>query len=249
MDGVLWRADSPIGHLPSIFSHIKELGFKFVFATNNGSRTPEQFVERFRKYQVEVDPNQIVTSSIALAEILSKKYHRGESIYAIGERGVFEALTEKGFEVLPLEKALEAKVFVFGMDRAINFEKMCAATLLVGRGAPFFASNSDKTFPTPMGEIPGTGAWVSVITTATGITPYFAGKPSTFILEIARERLGTSREETLVIGDRLETDISGGQAAGMPVCLVLSGVSSRAQGEKWKPKVDIIADNLADLFG
>jgi 4-nitrophenyl phosphatase len=117
----------------------------------------------------------------------------------------------------------------------------------VGNGVPFYATNPDKTFPTPRGEIPGAGAWISVIVTATGVEPIYAGKPSPFLLEMARERLGTEKRQTLVIGDRLETDIVGAQADGCPVALVLSGVTRREQAEIWRPIINIIADDLAEL--
>ncbi len=134
-----------------------------------------------------------------------------------------------------------------GIDVQINFEKMREATLLVRRGVPFYATNPDKTFPTPRGEIPGAGAWVSVIVTATGVQPIYAGKPAPYLLELARQRLGTSKMQTLVVGDRLETDIAGGQAAGCPVALVLSGISQRDQVEAWEPRVDLVFEDLAEL--
>jgi 4-nitrophenyl phosphatase len=112
---------------------------------------------------------------------------------------------------------------------------------------PFYATNPDKTFPTPRGEIPGAGAWVSVIVTATGVQPIYAGKPAPYLIELARQRLGTSKIQTLVVGDRLETDIAGGQAAGCPVALVFSGISQRDQVETWAPRVDLIFEDLAEL--
>jgi 4-nitrophenyl phosphatase len=159
------------------------------------------------------------------------------------------ALREKGFELLPVERAEKAMAVAMGIDREINFSKMVEATLLVRRGVPFYATNPDKTFPTPRGEIPGAGAWIGVVVTATGVEPIYAGKPAPYLLELARERLGTAKEETLVVGDRLETDIAGGQAAGCPCALVLSGVSTREMGEAWKPKLDVIAEDLAQLVG
>jgi 4-nitrophenyl phosphatase len=157
------------------------------------------------------------------------------------------ALRQAGFEPLPVARAEEAQAVVMGIDRGINVDKMREATLLVRRGVPFFATNDDKTFPTPRGEIPGAGAWLAVVTTASGIQPVVAGKPAPYLIDLARQRLGTSKEETLVVGDRLETDIAGGQAAGCPVALVLSGVSGREQAEAWKPRIDIVAADLAAL--
>lgn len=247
MDGVLWKADVPIGNLTFIFERIHILGLKVAFATNNGTRTPKQYVERLAGFGVTVEPWQVVTSSLAVAHLLNKKIPAGGPVFAIGEAGVMLALLEKGFEPLSLEDAEKARAVVMGFDRDINFAKISEATLLVSRGVPFYATNPDKTFPTPRGEIPGAGAWTSVIVTATGIEPIYAGKPGPFLIELARERLGTAKEETLVLGDRLETDIAGGQAAGCPVALVLSGVSTQEQGEAWRPVVDIIVKDLNTL--
>lgn len=249
MDGVLWRGDAPIGDLPRIFDQIRARGLKFAFATNNGSRTPEQYVERLGGFGVQVEDWQVITSALGVSRLLAREFPLGGPIFAIGETGVLEALRAKGFEPLPVERAGEARAVVMGVDRAINFQKMAEAALLVRKGVPFFATNSDKTFPTSRGEIPGAGAWISVIVTATGLEPVYAGKPAPYLLELACERLGTLKEETLVVGDRLETDIAGGQAAGMPVALVLSGVSTREQGEMWKPGVDLLAEDLGMLIG
>jgi len=266
MDGVLWKGDAPIGDLPRIFGRIRERGLKTAFATNNGTRTPGQYVERLAGLGVTVEPWQVVTSALAAPELVDgaltpppsplrgappifvENGGRWRGVFAIGEAGVKESLHAKGIEPLPVERAAEAQAVVMGIDRQINFEKMATATLLVRRGLPFFATNPDKTFPTSRGEIPGAGAWVSVVVTATGMEPIYAGKPAPYLLELARQRLGTAKEETLVVGDRLETDIAGGQAAGMPVALVLSGVAKREEGEAWEPKIDVVVKDLASLL-
>jgi HAD superfamily hydrolase (TIGR01457 family) len=247
MDGVLWKADTPIGNLPEIFTQIHNRDLKVLFATNNGSMTPHQYVERFSKYGVQVTENQIVTSALSVAYMLQQIIPHGGPVFAIGELGVMNALREKGFEPLSVDNAEKALAVVVGIDRQITYDKVCEATLLVRRGLPFYATNPDKTFPTPRGEIPGAGAWISVITTATGIEPVYAGKPYTYLGELALARLGTRKEETLVVGDRLETDIAAGQALGCPCALVLSGVSTRSQAEAWVPKIDFITSNLASL--
>lgn len=248
MDGVIWRSDSPIGDLPAIFKRIEARGLKYVFATNNGTKTPEQYVETLERLGVRVSPQQVVTSALGVAHMLSRKFARGTKVFIIGEDGIRTALEEKGFEILSVEKAQDAQAVVMGIDRDITFEKMREAALLVRRGVPFYATNPDKTFPTPRGEIPGAGAWISVITTATGVEPVYAGKPFPFMMELSLERLGTEKEETLVVGDRLETDIAAGQAVGCPCALVLSGVSTREQAEAWSPKIDIVVDDLASLI-
>jgi 4-nitrophenyl phosphatase len=248
MDGVLWKADAPIGDLPVTFDRIRARGLKVVFATNNGTQTPEQYVERLARLGVNIEPWQVVTSALGVAYLLSQKFPSGSPIFVIGGSGVMVALRECGFELLSTKAAESAKAVVMGIDPEINYEKMSEAALLVRSGVPFYATNPDKTFPTPRGQIPGAGAWIAVIVTATGVEPIYAGKPAPYLFELARTRLGTTKEQTLVVGDRLETDIAGGQAAGMPTALVLSGVSTRTQAERWKPKVDILVEDLAALI-
>ena len=247
MDGVLWRENMPIGDLPAIFARLRERGLKFVFATNNGTRTPEQYMERLAEFGVEVDAEQVITSALGVAEMLAKKFPAKGRVFIIGEDGIKVALQNQGFEIASIETAETAQAVVMGIDRGISFDKVREATLLVRRGIPFFATNPDKTFPTPRGEIPGAGAWISVIVTASGVEPVYAGKPFPFLMEMALERLGTKREETLVVGDRLETDIAAGQAVGCPTALVLSGVSTRAQAEAWSPRPSHIVQDLEAL--
>lgn len=249
MDGVIWKADSPIGDLPSIFKRIRERRIKFVFATNNSTKTPGQYVERLKGFGVDIEPWQVVTSSQGTAHAVAQRFPSGTKVFAIGEDGVRTALEEKGFEILSVEDAPQAQVVVMGIDRNITFQKAAEATLLVRRGVPFYVTNTDKTFPTPRGEIPGAGSWISIITTATDAQPIVAGKPFPFLMNLSLEKLGTEKKETLVVGDRLETDIAAGQAVGCPTALVLSGVSSKAQAEAWTPKIDLIAADLASLIG
>ena len=247
MDGVVWKADAPIGDLPKIFERIRERGLKFVFATNNGTKTPEDYQQKLKELGVEIEASQVVTSAMGIAFMLTQKYPRGTKIFMIGEDGIRVALEEKGFEVLSTEQAPEAQVFVMGIDRTINFQKVAEAALLVRAGIPFYTTNTDRTFPTPRGEIPGSGSWVSVITHATGIEPIIAGKPFPYLMQLSLERLGSKKEETLVVGDRLETDIAAGQAVGCPTALVLSGVSTKEQADSWRPSPNIIADSLSVL--
>lgn len=249
LDGVIWKGDAPIGDLPSIFGRIRARGLKYVFATNNSTRTSEQYVQALQSIGVEAEPWQVVTSSQSAAHAVAQAFPRGTQVFMIGEEGIRMALEERGFEILPVEEAQAAKAVVMGIDRGINFQKAVEATLLVRSGIPFYVTNMDKTFPTPRGEIPGSGAWVSVITTATGVQPIIAGKPFPFLMDLALEKLGTTKEETLVVGDRLETDIAAGQAVGCPTALVLSGVSTRLQAEAWRPGPSIIAGSLSELVG
>lgn len=247
MDGVIWKADAPIGDLPAIFKRIRERGLKFVFATNNGTKTPEEYKQKLAELGVEIDASQVVTSALGIAHVLSQKYPRGTKVFMIGEDGIRVALEEKRFEIVSIENAEQAEAVVMGIDRGVNFQKIAEATLLVRAGIPFYTTNTDRTFPTPRGEIPGSGAWVSIITTATGVQPIVAGKPFPYLMELALEKLGTKNVQTLVVGDRLETDIAAGQAVGCMTAFVLSGVSKKEEADTWNPKIDLIANDLAEL--
>lgn len=247
MDGVLWKSDAPIGDLPATFARIRERGLKFVFATNNGTQTPEAYQKKLADLGVDVEPWQIVTSALCVASMLEHKYPRGTKVFMVGGEGVRVALKDKGFTLLSVDDAPQAQAVVMGIDWDITFQKVVETTLLVRAGVPFYTTNTDRTFPTPRGEIPGCGAWLSVVTSATGIDPIVAGKPFPPIMELSLERLGTNKEETLVVGDRLETDIAAGHNVGCPTALVLSGVSTMDQASAWKQKIDIIANDLASL--
>lgn len=249
MDGVIWKSDAPIGDLAATFARIREHGLKFVFATNNSTRTSEQYVAKLEEFGVDVEPWQVVTSSQAAAHAMAQKFPPGAKVFMIGEDGLRIPLEERGFEILSMENAPYAQVVVIGLDRDITFQKAVEATLLVRSGVPFYATNPDKTFPTPRGLIPGAGAWYSIVTTATGVEPIVAGKPFPFLMDLSLEKLGTKNSETLVVGDRLDTDIAAGQRVGCPTALVLSGVATKEQAETWKPSVDIIVDDLATLIG
>jgi len=249
MDGVLWADSTALIDLPATFARFKALNLAVTLATNNGSRTIDQYLEKLAGFGVYVEPWQIITSALAVAEMVASRFPPGTPLFAIGGEGVMQALKAKNFELLKVEQAEKAAAVVVGLDRAINFDKMKEATLLVRAGKPFYATNPDKTFPTPRGQIPGAGAWLAVITTASDVEPQIAGKPYPYMLQLALDRLGTTKETTWVIGDRLETDIAGGQNLGCPTALVLTGVATREQGEAWQPRVNLIAPSLSALAG
>ena len=134
MDGVLWRADAPIGNLPAIFERIRARGLTVAFATNNGTKTPEQYVARLARFGVNAEPWQVLTSSLVIADLLGRRLPAGGPVFAIGEEGLMTALMEKGFKPLSPDEAEKAQAVIIGVDRQINFRKMCEAALLVGQG-------------------------------------------------------------------------------------------------------------------
>lgn len=247
MDGVLWRNTEPIGNLPAIFAEIERRGWKVVLATNNATRTTDQYVEKLSSFGVDVDPHQIINSAETAGIYLSKRYPQGGPVYIIGEEGLHLALSEYGFfHTTAIDE--EALAVVVCLDRDLTYEKLRRGTLLIRSGVPLIGTNPDRSFPTPEGLVPGAGAILAALQVATDESAVIMGKPQPEMFRAALERLGVSSQETLVIGDRLETDIAGGQALECQTALVLSGVSSEEEVSAWKPAPDWVATDLTALL-
>jgi 4-nitrophenyl phosphatase len=244
MDGVIWRENDAIGDLNAIFSRFDRAGLKVICATNNASRTPAQYIEKLAGLGAVLKEEQIITSAMGVTYLLKKRFPQGGPVYIVGENGLQSALLEAGFYASPTDQI----AVVAGIDRQISFEKLKTATLLIRRGVSFYATNPDKTFPTPEGLIPGAGSILAALVAATDVEPIIAGKPNATLYEFALEKLGTSPEETLAVGDRIETDILGAQRAGLKTALVLSGIATREEGLAWDPAIDLILPELGDLL-
>jgi 4-nitrophenyl phosphatase len=245
LDGVLWKDNLALIDAPAVFAKIRALGIRFIFATNNATRNVDEYQQKLASFGLSIEPTQIVNSGMAVAYLLSQRFPAGGPVYILGENGVRTALLEKGF--YPAEKDVLA--VVSSMDRDLTYAKLSRATLLIRSGVPFYATNPDRTFPTPDGLIPGSGAILAALETATDIRAILAGKPAPAMMNLAMECLGTPPDRTLAVGDRLETDILGGVSAGCRTALVLSGVSTLKDLESWSPKPDLVAPDLAHLIG
>lgn len=228
MDGVLWEGDRPMPGLVEFFHTLRDHTIKFVLATNNASKTPEQYVAKLTGMGVTVARDEILTSAQAAALYLRQQSANGAKVFAIGEDGVRQALAEQGFALTDLYE-VDAQFVVCGMDRGLSWDKLATATLNIRAGAKFIGTNPDITLPTERGITHGNGAVLAAIQTATGVAPTIMGKPEPIMYQLAIARLGADLASTAAIGDRLETDILGAVRAGIRSVLVLSGVSSREQ--------------------
>jgi 4-nitrophenyl phosphatase len=244
MDGVLWRSNEPIGDLPAIFAEIDKHGWKLVLATNNATKAIPQFLTKLESFGVQLEPWQIINSAQATAHYLRQQHPKGGNVYVVGEPGLVEIMAENGFT----HSEEDPLAVVAALDRSINYEKLRIATLLIRSGVPFIGTNPDRTFPTPEGQVPGAGSILAIIEAATDVKPLIIGKPNPAMYQFALERMGTTPEETLVVGDRLETDIAGAQNLGTPCALVLSGVTSEEAAWEWQPSPELIADNLTNVL-
>jgi 4-nitrophenyl phosphatase len=244
MDGVLWRGAEPLPGIAEFFAFLRRRGIRFVLATNNSSRTEAQYAERLAGYGAPVALDEILTSSTATAEHLATLIPEGSRVYAIGLDGVQQALTQRGF-VLSEEDG--AAAVVVGIDWHVTYQQLKRATLLIRAGAAFVGTNPDKTYPAPEGIIPGNGALLAAIETATDVRPIVVGKPEPILYQQAMQRLGTPLAATAALGDRLETDILGGIRAGTKTILVMSGVTTPEQLAASDYQPDWVFRDILDL--
>lgn len=242
MDGVLWHGDRPVPGLVEFFEVLRNRNIRFMLATNNASKTPEQFQQKLAGMGVTVETTEILTSAQATAFYL-KTIAPGARVFVIGEDGLKSALEEMGFSL-----CIDGADYVLcGMDRTLSWEKLAQATLNINAGAIFIGTNGDTTFPTERGMVHGNGAILAALQTATGVKPIVIGKPEPIMYQQAMARLGVSIDETVALGDRLETDILGAKRAGIAGILVLTGVTTREELEASDYKPEWVFENLRQL--
>jgi 4-nitrophenyl phosphatase len=230
MDGVLWRGDEPIPGLRELFAFLCRRNINFVLATNNSSKTPEEYVRKLARFGVEITSDSVLTSSQATAAYLSTVAPSGTRVFAIGKAGVRQALEEHGFVLTNTEEDANgegAKYVVVGWDQDLSWRKLATASLLIHNGADFIGTNPDTSFPTERGPVPGNGAQLAALQAATGVPPLVIGKPELGMFKEAMRRMGARPETTAIVGDRLDTDVAGGIRAGITTILVLSGIASQ----------------------
>lgn len=237
MDGVLWRGELPMPALADFFHTLHQQNIPFILATNNASKTVEDYVAKLARFGVSVPAKAILTSATATASYLQTVYPAGTALYVIGENSLRQALQTHGFIltndqtssdgwqlVEPLPTAVVA-----GLTRAVTYHDLGMASLYIQRGATFYGTNGDHSYPMELGVLPGAGAILAAIEATTGVAPIVIGKPGQIMFNEALRRLGAKPEQTAMVGDRLETDILGGQNAGIHTILLLSGISQPHQ--------------------
>jgi 4-nitrophenyl phosphatase len=244
MDGVIWRDRQPIGDLPHIFQEITRLGLRVTLATNNATLSAEKFQEKLAGFGVALESWQIVNSAQATAEYLAQQYPAGGPVFIIGEEGLVSSLADYGF----IHSDQSPLAVVAGLDRQLTYQKLCQAALFIRSGIPFIGTNPDRTLPTPDGFIPGAGSILAALEAASDVKPLLIGKPAPEMYRIALGRLQTKPEDTLVVGDRLETDIAGAQALHCLTALVLSGATGIEAALQWQPALDFICEDLEQVL-
>jgi NagD protein len=242
MDGVLVREESAIPGADRFLARLRESGTPFLVLTNNSIYTRRDLAARLRTSGLEVPEEGIWTSALATARFLDDQ-RPGGSAYVIGEAGLTTALHQAGYTLTDRDP----DYVVLGETRTYSFERITRAIRLVGDGARFIATNPDPTGPSPDGPLPATGSVAALISRATGVEPYFVGKPNPLMMRSALNAIDAHSETAAMVGDRMDTDVISGLEAGLEAILVLTGVTTRADAERFPYRPSRIVDSIADL--
>jgi NagD protein len=243
MDGVLAHEEQPIPGADRFLARLRERQLPFLVLTNNSIYTRRDLSARLRASGLDVPEERIWTSALATARFLDEQRPRG-SAFVIGEAGLTTALHEAGYTMTERDP----DYVVLGETRTYDFERITHAIRLVRGGARFIATNPDPVGPSAAGPIPATGSIAALISRATELDPYFVGKPNPLMMRSALNSLGAHSESTTMIGDRMDTDIVAGLEAGLETILVLSGVTTRSEAERFPYRASRIVDSVADLI-
>ena len=243
MDGVLVREEHAIPGAGRFLERLTELGTPFLVLTNNSIYTRRDLAARLRTSGLEVPEESIWTSALATARFLDDQRPNG-SAFVIGEAGLTTALHEAGYTLTDREP----DYVVLGETRTYSFERITRAIRLVGDGARFIATNPDATGPSPDGPLPATGSVAALISRATGIAPYFVGKPNPLMMRSALNAIDAHSETAAMVGDRMDTDVVSGLEAGLEAILVLTGVTTREDAERHPFRPSRIVESIADLI-
>lgn len=242
MDGVLVHEEQAIPGAAEFIETLRASGKGFLVLTNNSIFTPRDLRARLRASGLDVPEESLWTSALATAQFLADQ-RAGGSAFVVGEAGLLTAMHDIGFVMTDRDP----DYVVLGETRTYSFESITRAIRLIEKGARFIATNPDPSGPSPSGTLPATGSVAALISTATGRQPYYVGKPNPLMMRSALNRLDAHSETTIMVGDRMDTDIISGLEAGLRTVLVLTGSTRREQVETFPYRPSRIVESVADL--
>lgn len=245
MDGVIWRGKRLLPGVKTFLHALQFHAMAYIFATNNATSTSEEIAAQALLFDLHLDPKKILTSPLAAVSYMQSKLQQESPVFVVGESGLVSAVEQAGYRIQSTAKDVEA--VIVGLDREVNWDKLSEACYAIEQGALFIGTNMDPSFPTERGNAPGNGAILRAIEHVTGVAAVVLGKPEPYLYLKGAQLLSLEPESILVVGDRLETDIEGGKRAGMATALVLTGISSRAEIDRYPSKPDFIYETLDQL--
>ena len=251
LDGVIWRGDRAIAGAVDAVAALQARGCRAMFASNNSTRTPQFFADKLRAMNINAAPADIITSTTVTISYLRQHFPDGGRVFIVGEAGLRAQLESAGFEVTQqTEGELETVIAVVaGLAREFRYADLARAQSYILGGATFIATNRDATFPVEGGVLPGAGAVVAAIETASGCAPATMGKPQPTMLTQIIEASGLRPEQVVMVGDRLDTDIACAHRAGIGSVWVATGVENwdNAQSARGEEKPDVLLNDLTEL--
>jgi NagD protein len=244
MDGVIYHGSRLLEGSKSFVDWLKSEGKQFLFLTNSSARSPRELHQKLMHMGIEVGEDHFITSGMATAHFIASQYPGGR-VFAIGDSGLYQALYEAGLSI----DENQPDYVVVGETRSYSYEKIETAILLVLAGAKLIGTNPDLTGPTERGIGPACRALIAPIEMVTGRQAYFIGKPNPLIMRHARTLLGCERDETVIIGDRMDTDIVAGIESGIDTVLVLSGITKESDLDRYPYKPHYILKDVSEISG
>lgn len=245
LDGTVYRGNQAIPHAKEFVEWVNQTGKPYLFVTNNSAPLPGEVAGKLQRMGIASDEGHIFTSSQATAMYIREHAAtENPSYYAIGEKGLYAALEEAGF----VYEENNPDYVIVGIDRDFTYGKLMTASLAIQKGAVFLGTNADKRVPTERGLIPGAGSLNAAVAAASGVEPMWVGKPEARMLEYSMKKMAIPPEQTVMIGDNLDTDILAGANAGIRTVLLLTGYSKREDVERSTVKPTAVIENFAELM-
>ena len=245
IDGTLLRGNLALPGLVEFFDFLNQHGIQFQVASNNATKTLSAYHQKISAFGAQLSLENVLTCSTVTALYLQEKYPGGK-VFMIGQSGLEEALTQAGMQIISGLSG-EVDAVVVGGDYSLTYEKLKYASLHIQRGAEFIGTNPDLLYPTDEGLVPECGMTLVALETATQIKPVIMGKPNRFMFDLGMKKMGVQPHETVMLGDRLETDIQGGQIAGMKTILVETGVDNQSSIVNKGIQPDLVVQDLPEL--
>jgi len=243
MDGVIYHGNKLLPGVQEFVQWLKDEDKKYLFLTNSSERTPKELREKMLRLGIDIDENAFYTSALATAGFLASQ-KQGGSAYIIGESGLISAMYNSGYSM----NNVNPDYVIVGDTRSYSFDKIETAVNLVLKGARLIGTNPDVTGPIEGGIMPATKALLAPIELSTGKKAYYVGKPNPLMMRIALKKLGCIREDTIIIGDRMDTDIIAGIESGIDTLLVLTGISDRTTVNAFPYMPNFILDGVRDIL-
>ncbi len=244
MDGVIYHGNKLIPHVKEFVEWLEDSGKNYLFLTNSSERSPRELAEKLKRLGLNVSEEHFYTSALATASFLQTQCPNG-SVYVIGEPGLVNALYEAGFSM----NDVNPDYVVFGETRSLSYEKIEKAVNLIFKGAKLIGTNPDITSPGEFGIIPACKSLIAPIELTTGKNAYFVGKPNPLMMRHALKKLDCSRKDAVMIGDRMDTDILSGLESELDTALVLTGVTSREDLEKFTYRPKYVLRDVGEIIG